>query len=38
MWQILRHLYHLFYDNNIDLFVGELCAGDLLLTASILFR
>jgi len=22
MWQILPHLYRLFYDDNIDLFVG----------------
>ena len=23
MWQILPHLYRLFFDDNIDLFVGE---------------
>jgi len=25
MWQILPHLHQLFYDDNVDLFVGELC-------------
>ena len=23
MWQILPHLYRLFFDDNVDLFVGE---------------
>jgi len=31
MWQILPHLYRLFYDDNMDLFVGELFG-----TASLL--
>jgi len=31
MWQILPHLYRLFYDDNIDLFVGESSAADWLL-------
>ena len=37
MWQILPHLYRLFYDDNIDLFVGELASvttGDAAAVAT----
>jgi len=31
MWHTLPHLYRLFYDDNIDLFVGEHFSATLLM-------